>query len=166
VTIYLVIPLLLAIALLQATIVPHLAIWGVFPDLPLIIVASWGLLRGPREGLTWGFVAGIAIDLFAGAPFGAATLSLTVIGLLSGLGATSALRTRLILPMAFVFLATLLYDVLFLLMVQISGQFVPWVENVLRIILPSAVLNALLTPVFIELLRIIHQRLGREEMEL
>jgi hypothetical protein len=68
--------------------------------------------------------------------------------------------------MAFVFLATLLYDVLFLLMVQISGQFVPWVENVLRIILPSAVLNALLTPVFIELLRIIHQRLGREEMEL
>ena len=68
--------------------------------------------------------------------------------------------------MAFVFLATVLYDMLFLLMVLISGQFVPWVENLLRIILPSAVLNALLTPVFIELLRIIHQRLGREEMEL
>jgi rod shape-determining protein MreD len=158
--------LFLAIALLQATIMPHLAIWGVFPDLPLIVVASWGLLRGPREGLTWGFVAGIAVDIFAAAPFGTATLSLTLIGLLSGLGATSALRARLILPMVFVFLATLLYALLYMLIVQVSGQFVPWLDNLLRIVPPSAVLNGLLTPVIIELLRIVHRRLGREEMEL
>jgi rod shape-determining protein MreD len=162
----LVIPLLLAIALLQATVMPHLAIWGVFPDLPLIVVASWGLLRGPREGLTWGFVAGIAVDIFAGAPFGTATLSLTLIGLLSGLGATSALRARIILPMVFVFLTTLLYALLYMLIVQVSGQIVPWLDNLLRIVLPSAVLNGLLTPVIIELLRIVHRRLGREEMEL
>jgi rod shape-determining protein MreD len=162
----LVIPLLLAIGLLQATIMPHLAIWGVFPDLPLIVVASWGLLRGPREGLTWGFVAGIAVDIFAGAPFGTATLSLTLIGLLSGLSATGALRARIFLPMGFVFLATFLYALLYMLIVQVSGQFVPWLDNLLRIVLPSAILNGLLTPVIIELLRIVHRRLGREEMEL
>jgi rod shape-determining protein MreD len=166
VTIYLVIPLLLAIALLQATIMPHLAVWGVFPDLPLIVVVSWSLLRGPREGMTWGFVAGIAVDIFSGAPFGAATLSLTLIGLLSGLGATSALRARVILPIATVFISTLLYSLFLMLIFQLTGRFVPWLDNLLRTVLPSAVLNALLTPVIIELLRVVHRRLGREEMEL
>jgi len=62
-TIYLVCPLLAVVGLLQATLVSRVAIWGVFPDLPLLVVVSWGLLRGSRQGLLWGFVAGIMVDL-------------------------------------------------------------------------------------------------------
>jgi rod shape-determining protein MreD len=165
VTIYLVVPILVILALLQATIVPHLAIWGVFPDLPVLIVASWGLLRGKVEGSLWGFIAGVAVDLFSGAPFGAATLSLMAVGFVSGLGKTSALRAHVTLPVLMVFLTTILSSTTFLLILLISGQSVVWLDSLLRIVLPSAVLNALITPVIFGGMRWLNTRLSQAEME-
>ncbi len=164
-TIYLVVPLLVVIAILQTTLVPHLAIWGVFADLPLLVVVSWSLLRGPREGILWGFVAGVTVDLFSGAPFGASTLALIAVGLLAGLGAATVFRAQVALPLLVMFLATLVYDLLFLLVVRISGNPVAWLESLYRLILPSAVLNAMLTPVVFLTMRWLHTRFGREDME-
>jgi rod shape-determining protein MreD len=165
VTIYLVIPFLVAVALLQTTVMPHLAIRGVFPDLTLLVVVNWGLLRGTREGMIWGFIAGFAVDLFSGAPFGAATLSLMVVSFLSGLGEATVFRARFVLPLIAMFAATIIYDLLFLFIVWISGQPVAWTDSLWRIILPSALLNAVLTPIVFIALRKLHSLLGRAEME-
>lgn len=165
-TIYLVVPLLVIGAVLQTTIMPHVAIWGVFGDLPLLLVVSWSLLRGAREGVIWGFIGGLAVDVLSGAPFGAATLSLVAVALLSGLGQVTVFRTHIALPLVVMFLSTLLYDLIFLLVVRISGQTVAWVESLLRIILPSAVLNAVLTPIVFSMMRWSYTRFSREEMEL
>ena len=164
-TLYLVIPLLVIVALLQATIVSHLTIWGVYPDLPLLVVVSWSLLRGVREGLVWGFIAGAAVDLFSGAPFGAATLGLLAASLLSGLGQAAVFRVHVALPLVVMFLATIVYDLVFLLVVRISGGTVDWLASLLRIILPSAAINAALTPIVLGGMRILDNRFGREEME-
>lgn len=164
-TLYLVIPFLVVVALVQATIVPHLTIWGVYPDLPLLVVVSWSLLRGAREGMVWGFIAGVAVDLFSGAPFGAATLGLLAVSFLSGLGQATVYRAHVVLPLLVMFLATIVYDLVFLLVVRISGEPVDWLASLLRVILPSAVLNAVLTPVVLMGLRILDNRFGREEME-
>jgi rod shape-determining protein MreD len=165
VTLYLVIPLLAIAAILQTAILPHMTIWGVFPDLPALIVVSWSLQRGAREGMLWGFVAGVAVDLFSGAPFGAATLGLMVIALLAGLGQATVYRARFVLSMVAMFLATILYDLVFLLVMQISGQTVAWLDSVRRVVLPSAALNAALMPVVYAIMRALHTRFGREEME-
>lgn len=164
-TIYLVVPLLVVVAILQTTLVPHLAVWGVFADLPLLVVVNWSLLRGPREGIIWGCIAGLAVDLFSGAPFGAATLALIAVGLLAGLGAATVFRAHIALPLLAMFLATIVYDLLLLLVVRISGYPVAWLNSFFRIILPSAVLNAILTPVFFVIMRWLCTRFGREEME-
>lgn len=164
-TLYLVVPFLAVVAILQATVVPHVAIWGVFPDLPLLIVVSWSLLRGSREGIIWGFVAGLAVDLLSGAPFGAATLGLMAIGFLSGSGHAMVFRTHVALPLVTVFLATVVYGLLFLLVVQISGYAVIWLGSLFRLILPSALLNAALTPLVFVGMRWLNTRFGREEME-
>jgi rod shape-determining protein MreD len=165
VTIYLVIPLLAAIAIVQATVSPHLAVWGVFPDLPLLVVIGWGLLRGPRDGAIWGFIAGLAVDLLSGAPFGAATLPLIAVGFLSGLGQASVFTAHAALPMLAMFLATIAYDLLFLLVVRISGLEVMWLDTLVRLILPSAVLNAVLMPVVFWGLRKLSTWFSHEEME-
>jgi rod shape-determining protein MreD len=164
-TVYLVVPLLVVVAVIQATVMPHVALWGVFPDLPLLIVVSWTLLRGAREGMVWGFIAGMAVDLFSGAPFGAATLSLIAVGFLSGFGEATVFRTHIALPLVTMFLATIVYDLIFLLVIQISGRTVSWLDSLFRVVLPSAVLNALLTPVVFGAMRLLRTRLGREEME-
>jgi rod shape-determining protein MreD len=163
-TIYLVIPLLLAVAILQSSAVPHLTVLGVFPDLPLLFVVNWSLVRGPREGVIWGFIAGLTMDLLSGAPFGAATLSLMVVGFLSGLGAATVVRAQFVLPPVTVFLATLVYDLVFLSIVQVSGHAVDWVETLWRIALPSALLNAVLTPAVYWMMRLLDKRLARAEM--
>ena len=164
-TLYLVIPLLVVVALIQATVVPHLSIWGVYPDLPLLMVVSWSLLRGAKEGMVWGFIAGVAVDLFSGAPFGAATLGLLAASLLSGLGHATVYRAHVALPLLVMFLTTIVYDLVFLLVVRVSGDVVDWLPALLRVILPSAVLNALLTPVVLWGMRFLDNRFGREEME-
>ncbi len=164
-TIYLVLPLLAIVAILQTTLVPSLAIWSVFANLPLLVVVSWGLLRGPREGALWGFIAGLMVDLLSGAPFGAATVSLIVVGFLAGLGETTVFRARIALPMIVMFLATIVYELLFLLIVSISGQWVAWLDSVFRLVIPSAILNAVLTPIVFLTMSWLYARFGREEME-
>ena len=164
-TIYLVVPLLAVVALLQSTLVSHFRIWGVFADLPLLVVVSWGVLRGPREGLIWGFVAGLMLDIFSGAPFGAATFGLMAVGSLSGLGKSTVFQSRIALPMLAVLLATVIYDIIFLIVVWISGYPVAWLDSLFRLVLPSAVLNTVLTPVIIVIMAWLNARFGREEME-
>ena len=165
VTIYLVVPLLVAVAILQSTLVSHFRIWGVFADLPLLVVASWSLLRGPRDGLIWGFIAGVILDLFSGAPFGAATFGLMAAGFLAGLGHSTVFRSQLFLPLLVMLLATVVYDMLFLLVVWISGHSVSWLDSLFHLVLPSAILNAILTPVVFLITRWLNTRFGREEME-
>jgi rod shape-determining protein MreD len=165
VTIYLVVPLLAAIAILQSTVVAQLKIWGVFADLPLLVVVSWSLLRGSREGLVWGFVAGLALDLLSGAPFGAATFGLMAVGLVSGLGKSTVFRSQIVLPLVTVLLATIVYDIIFLIVVWISGYPVVWLDSLVHMILPSAVLNAFLTPIVFVVMRWLSTRFGRVEME-
>ena len=164
-TIYLVVPLLAVVAILQSTLVSHFRIWGVFADLPLLIVVSWGVLRGPREGLIWGFVAGLMLDLYSGAPFGAATFGLMAVGFLSGLGKSAVFRSQIALPMLTVLLATVIYDIIFLIVVWISGYPVAWLDSLFRLVFPSAVLNTVLTPVIIIIMAWLNARFGREEME-
>jgi rod shape-determining protein MreD len=165
VTIYLVVPLLVIVAVLQASVVSHLPIWGVFVDLPVLIVASWGLLEGAREGVIWGFIAGVVIDLLSGAPFGAATLSLMAVGFLAGLGKNSAFGSHVIFLAVTMLLATIVYSLLFLSIVRISGQTVLWWDSLLHIVLPSAVLNAVLMPLVFAVMRLVHRRVSQEEME-
>jgi rod shape-determining protein MreD len=165
VTLYLVVPLLIAVALLQATLVPSLTIWGVHIDLPLVVVVNWGLLQGSREGAVWGFIAGLAVDLFSGAQFGAATLSLLAVGFLSGFGHATVFRARIFLYLGTMFLATLVYDLIFLLVIWVSGASVIWLESFWRIMLPSAVLNTAITPVVFLFMRWLRNRFRREEME-
>jgi rod shape-determining protein MreD len=162
---YLAVPLLVAVAILQSTLVSHFRVWGVFADLPLLLVVSWALLRGSREGFVWGFIAGVAVDLFSGAPFGAATFSLMAAGFLSGLSQSTVFRSQLLLPLLVMLLATVVYDILFLLVVWISGYSVSWLDSLFRLVLPSAVLNAVLTPVVFLIMRWLNTRFGREEME-
>jgi len=165
VSIYLIIPALLIVALVQATWMPHLALYGVFPNLPLLVVTSCGLVRGVGRGALWGFIVGVAIDFLSGAPFGAAAIALVVIGFLAGKAKSGAIRAHIALPMLTVLAATLIYELLFLLILTISGEQVVWRPSLARIILPAAALNAVLTPPVLWSMRWLDRRFAEKEME-
>jgi rod shape-determining protein MreD len=161
---YLVVPLLLTVALLQATALPALEILSVKPELMLLMVLAWSLLRGVEEGLVWAFVGGLMLDLFSGGPVGASALALLVVSFLSGLTRGSVTRTSFMLPIGVALAGTLLYQTLFLLVIQLTRGTVPWTDSLFGATLPSLAVNALLMPVIFWVMAWLDRKTGREEI--
>lgn len=164
VNIYVTILLLIAIVILQTTAMPHLTILGVKPDLVLLVVISWSLLRGAKEGVIWALVGGIGLDLLSGAPFGTSTVALLVLSLLAGMGELSVFRTHIALPLIATLLATLAYDLFFLLLLHMRGYSIAWADSLIKVVLPSTLLNVLLAPFIYKALYWLHRKTGPEEM--
>lgn len=99
---------------LQATLVPHIAIAGVRPDLAVVATVFLGLARGAFAGTIAGFAIGLAQDLTNPAFLGLNALTKSLLGHASG-----ALRTQLntgSLPMhaLVLFAAVLAHDLVYL----------------------------------------------------
>lgn len=80
-SIYVAIPVMLVLALIQTAVLPDLPILGLMPQLPFLVALAWGLLRTAEEGVVWAFVAGISVGLFSLAPLG-----LTALAYMGGVG--------------------------------------------------------------------------------
>jgi len=134
------------VALLQDVVFARFSLLGAKPDLVLMAVVVWALLRGSEEGMIWAFVGGFVLDLLSGGPLGAMSLSLMVISILasrqwgSELGSVFVQLILLGLGLCF------LYHFLLLLTLGWSGYTVDWAYGLSRIAGPSAILNALLIP--------------------
>lgn len=72
---------LVVATILQASVLSHLRIAGVAPDLLLVVAIAGGLVAGETRGALGGFFAGLAIDLITwGRPFGLVVLVYTLVG--------------------------------------------------------------------------------------
>jgi rod shape-determining protein MreD len=67
-------------ALVQVSIVYRIEVGEATPDLLILVVASIALLTGSISGATHGFIAGVAIAVFAAVPLGPHALVATLIG--------------------------------------------------------------------------------------
>lgn len=72
------------LVLLQTTLMHHLAIEGVIPDLSLIAIVFLANKNGKMLGETSGFVAGLVEDFLSLSPLGFHSFVKTVIGFLFG----------------------------------------------------------------------------------
>jgi rod shape-determining protein MreD len=154
----------LLVAILQSTLAPYLLIWGVKPDLMLLLVVSWNLLRGAGGGVLWSALGGLALDLFSSAPFGTSTVALFCVGSLTRLAAMNVFRLGLAMPLAAAALATLGYDLILLFSLHLFGRAVVWEDALLRIIIPSVFVNTLLMPVVFGGVRWIRKHTGPEQI--
>ena len=152
------------VAILESTLAPYLLVWGVKPDLMLLLVVSWNLLRGAGGGVLWSALGGLALDLFTSVPFGANTVALLCVGSLTRLAAMNVFRLGLAMPLAAAGLATLAYDLILLLSLHLFGRAVVWEDALLRIIVPSIFVNTLLMPVVFGAVRWLRKHTGPEQI--
>nr|WP_290667006.1 rod shape-determining protein MreD [Ardenticatena sp.] len=147
---------MLVAAIVQATWAHHFAIGGVHPDLVLLIVVAWSLLRGTREGVILAFLGGFFLDLLSAAPFGVFTMPLLLVAFITGLGEVNILRSTFILPLLVGFLATLLYYMLAFVMLR-TLQWPIGITFALQTGGRAALYNTLLMPfVYVLSLRLHH----------
>jgi rod shape-determining protein MreD len=70
---------------LQTTLLTHLRVDGVAPEVGLVAVLAVAYYDGAETGAVFGFVMGIAMDLFLTTPLGLSALSYAITGYVVGL---------------------------------------------------------------------------------
>ncbi|MBI2864549.1 MAG: rod shape-determining protein MreD [Chloroflexi bacterium] len=150
---YLAVPVLVVAGILQATMLPHVVLLNVKPDLVLLLVVTWGTIRGSQEGIAWGLIGGLVLDLLGTGPFGAATVALVATAFLTSIGEFNLIRSGLILPLTIMFGGTMVFYGFFLMIVQAAGGAVDWDITFRSTLLPAGVINTLFTPAVYWLVR-------------
>ncbi|MGQ9516944.1 MAG: rod shape-determining protein MreD [Anaerolineae bacterium] len=161
---YLLVPLLILLGVAQSTLVPFLRIAGLHPDLVMILVAIWSVLRGYREGTIWALICGLMLDMLSGMPFGACTLALLGVSLLMHAVRRQVYRLTFGSMVLLVTLATPVYYGIILFALWVMGGTVFLAGLVSRVIMPAALLNAATAAVVFWPLRWFHQMTGEPEM--
>jgi rod shape-determining protein MreD len=157
--------LLCVSALLQSTLLPQVKLFGVQPDLVLLTVVSWSLLRGSQEGMLWALIGGLALDALSSARLGVNTLPLLLISFLAGLWQRGMVRLDILIPLLATPVATLVYQSAMVALLKLLGWPGTWGASLRHSILPSMLLNTLLMPALYVLLRWMHRRTGQETMD-
>lgn len=145
---YIGLALAMLIALLQSTVMPHAAIAGSVPMLPVAAVVSWGILRGPNSGGWWALSLGWLLDWRSTAGFGAYTLPLLAVALLTALGGRRVFSSNLMLPGFLTAVGSMLFCLLHqALVVPLEMAEVWQAQALVSMIAPAVVLNLLWLPV-------------------
>ncbi|MDE7277752.1 MAG: rod shape-determining protein MreD, partial [Lachnospiraceae bacterium] len=70
--------------LMQCTVFRALAFGGIVPNLLIVLTASFGFMRGEKNGLLIGFFSGLLVDIFFGSVIGFYALVYMYIGYANG----------------------------------------------------------------------------------
>lgn len=155
-----------AVALLQTTFLPALAIGGVTPDLMLILVAGWALLWDTPSATAWAIIGGLWLDVLSGSPFGFYTAGLIVGALVASLGARLFHSGNLLLPMALVAAGTLTRSLLQVAILTLTGHSLLPLDILVRLTSLEIVANVVLMALIFPLLSALGRALGRERLSL
>ncbi len=149
-------------ALVQTVLLARVSLWGAQPDLMLLVVLTWAIVRGVDEGLVWGFIGGLIVDLFSGGPLGATGLALLAAAFLAGQLWGQGIGPPVIRLLLLASLAIVAYHLTLLAVLAWTGRTVDWGWALLRVAGPSALLNALLVPFVQRPLNWLERRTRRE----
>lgn len=133
---------------LQSTFFSYFTIMGVKPDLLLIMVVFTAFIKGSKYGGIFGFMLGLIEDLITGRFIGMNALIKGSLGYLIGLTEGKIYKENLLAPGLLLLLASLLQGVLTVLLFNITGTNFALKEQMYKIIIPTAIYNAGLGPLF------------------
>lgn len=137
--------LVLAVVVLQTTVFSAgLRVFGVMPDLGLVLTVAVAYYLGADRGAAFGFVTGLAVDLFLSTPLGLSALSFALVGY--GIG---GLKTGIVQPSRWVVplmgaVGGLAGGVLFVGVGALAGEDQLLALSSVRIILVAGAYDALL----------------------
>lgn len=156
--VYLSIPLVLAAALFQAAFSQAGPISFLKPDLVLVMVAMAGMLLSFRRALLLAVLSGLFLDLFSGMPFGFVTLILVLVVSLMQVPNRDLVELNPLICMVLIALVTSFYCVSYGLALMALGGEPDWTQLLGAVMLPSAVMNSLISPVVFLLYRLIGRK--------
>lgn len=135
---------IVAAVIIQSTLLPLIAIKGIYPDMLLIIVVSYALLSGQEKGVGMGFFAGLLQDLAFGSIFGINTLSKLATGYIFGLAERKVFKEHVLLPVAATAVATVFNGLVIIMVLFMFGYKVDVVSAIMNNIVPLVGYNVII----------------------
>jgi rod shape-determining protein MreD len=121
-----------------------LQIFGVSPDLVLVVLVTWVLVRGQPEGLLAALVGGAILAALSGGPRVVVVFLFAACSLVVGFAHDHLPRLAGIIPYLAMTLVTLIYKGVLIFWLQTTRQPVYWPGLLLQVIAPAVILNLLL----------------------
>ncbi len=136
----------LFLALLQASSIEQFKAVGVTPNLLLVMLVSWLVVRGLDDVLPMIAVAGITIGFVGLQTPGLVLLALLPIAGLGLLREMHVIHSDLLLVLAFVAAATIAYESIIVASLAVSGGGYDIIAALRSAVLPAAFVNIVITP--------------------
>ena len=155
--------ILIAAYLLQCTVFSSLELAGIKPNLLIIVTASFGFMRGSREGMLVGLFAGLLTDIQFGDMIGFYAMIYLFVGFINGLFERLYFDEDIKLPLFLIAISEFLYGVIiYLLMFLLRSDF-NFLFYLNKIILPELIYTIVITLGLYPLILLINQKLEAEE---
>lgn len=149
--------------LLQSTVFSKLTFASIRPNLMIIVVSSFGFMRGKKTGMIVGFFAGIMADIFWGNVLGFYALIFTVLGYLNGCFKRLFYDEDIKLPLVLIAGSELAYGlIVYFCFFLMQGDF-RFSHYLVHVILPELVYTILVTLVLYQIILYINRKLETEE---
>lgn len=149
--------------LLQTSVFPALSFAGIAPNVMIIVVSSFGLMRGKKEGLWVGFFCGLLIDIFFGFYLGVYALLYMNVGYINGFLQKRFFPDDIKLPMIMIGTSDIACNlVVYLVMFLLRGRF-QFLYYLRSVIIPEFVYTMVVTIFLYFILLKLNQRIEVHE---
>jgi rod shape-determining protein MreD len=128
----------------QVAIMPAFSIFGVQPNIVIMLLVAWMAVRGRQEALVLIPIAGFTLGLLDSQPLGLAMLALAPLTLMTDIRDLRLVDSDLLPAIALAMLATVVYEGTIMVTLVLTGESVTWLASVTNVLVPAAIANALL----------------------
>lgn len=132
---------------IQLTLINSVIILGLKPDLIMVVVVIFSLLKGEKEGAISGFASGLLQDIFSTSLLGINALAKTVIGFTCGILKEEIFHEHILFIIPVItFIASFMQSILIFLLLRAFGIEYKLAWSLKQIALPEALYSSLLSP--------------------
>ena len=149
--------------IISSTWLQYTAIFGIIPNLTLVIVVCYALLRDDTEAAIVGFLAGLLQDILFGQIIGISALLMMFTGFLAAKPFKEYYQENYIIPLVVVSIASLAYETAFYIINFLLLGRVNFIRYFGQIILPTAAYNILASIIIYRLIYALNQKLLKRD---
>lgn len=154
--------LLLIIHAMSATLFQNLRIGEIAPDFMIMIIVSFALLRGSKEGSIIGLAAGFLNDISFGVVVGPTAIIYAIIGYMCGKFNKNFYRENFIMPFICTLFSSLFYSLVMVLGFMLRGK-TNFIFFLKALIIPEMIYTITLSLVIYQLAYLINEKIERHE---
>lgn len=154
--------ILLVVNVLQSTLFEGIRIKGISPNFSIMIIVSFALLRGSKEGSIVGFFAGLIMDIVFSTSRGYLAIVGACIGYFCGKFNKDFYRENLVLPFLLTLISTTIYGFIVSLPFLMRGK-INYIYFIRNIIFPEIIYTIILSIIVYQLVYTINEKIEKNE---